>query len=161
MNSPAYKEIYFTIHAPYIVHETIEGETIVMNLKNGYYYSFGGVGPAIWEMILNKADLAQIQKTLQQSFGSDIENLEVVVESFINDLKSNEIIIETEKPDKTLSDKEIESISGSLAFAEAERKAPVFQRYTDMQDVLLLDPIHDVDEKGWPEPRIKNTQKHE
>ena len=28
--------------------------------------------------------------------------------------------------------------------------APELKRYADMQDLLLLDPVHDVDEKGWP-----------
>jgi hypothetical protein len=27
---------------------------------------------------------------------------------------------------------------------------PVLNKYTDMQDLLLLDPIHEVDERGWP-----------
>jgi len=31
---------------------------------------------------------------------------------------------------------------------------PVLEVYTDMQDLLLLDPIHDVDETvGWPSPK--------
>jgi hypothetical protein len=30
----------------------------------------------------------------------------------------------------------------------------VFERFTDMGDLLLLDPVHDVeDEKGWPHPK--------
>jgi hypothetical protein len=28
----------------------------------------------------------------------------------------------------------------------------VLQKYTDMADLLLLDPIHEVDEQGWPQP---------
>jgi hypothetical protein len=28
--------------------------------------------------------------------------------------------------------------------------APVLHKHTDMQDLLLLDPIHEVDETGWP-----------
>jgi hypothetical protein len=27
---------------------------------------------------------------------------------------------------------------------------PVIEIYTDLQDLLLLDPIHDVDDRGWP-----------
>ena len=27
---------------------------------------------------------------------------------------------------------------------------PQLMKYTDMQELILLDPIHDVDEKGWP-----------
>jgi hypothetical protein len=29
----------------------------------------------------------------------------------------------------------------------------VLHRYTDMQDLIVLDPIHDVDETGWPNRR--------
>jgi hypothetical protein len=28
-------------------------------------------------------------------------------------------------------------------------KAPELQKYTDMQDFLLVDPIHETDEAGW------------
>jgi hypothetical protein len=31
--------------------------------------------------------------------------------------------------------------------------APVLKIYTDMQELLLLDPVHDVGVEGWPEPR--------
>jgi hypothetical protein len=27
---------------------------------------------------------------------------------------------------------------------------PLVEHFTDMQDLLLLDPIHDVSEEGWP-----------
>ena len=29
-------------------------------------------------------------------------------------------------------------------------RAPQIRAYTDMQDLLMIDPIHDVDETGWP-----------
>jgi hypothetical protein len=29
---------------------------------------------------------------------------------------------------------------------------PLLHKYSDMQELLLLDPIHDVDEAGWPKP---------
>jgi hypothetical protein len=31
--------------------------------------------------------------------------------------------------------------------------APVLQRYDDLEDLLLLDPIHEVDDAGWPVAR--------
>ena len=33
-------------------------------------------------------------------------------------------------------------------------EAPILQKYTDMQDLLLLDPIHEVDEAGWPHANL-------
>jgi hypothetical protein len=32
---------------------------------------------------------------------------------------------------------------------------PVLERYTDMQELLFLDPIHDVDESGWPHRKVE------
>jgi hypothetical protein len=29
---------------------------------------------------------------------------------------------------------------------------PSLNKYSDMQELLLLDPIHDVDDAGWPKP---------
>ena len=29
-------------------------------------------------------------------------------------------------------------------------ETPILERYTDMQEYLLIDPIHGVDERGWP-----------
>jgi hypothetical protein len=28
--------------------------------------------------------------------------------------------------------------------------APRLERYTDMQEIILLDPVHKVDSQGWP-----------
>jgi len=37
--------------------------------------------------------------------------------------------------------------------SNGEFRAPVLNVYADMKDLLLLDPIHDVDEVGWPTPK--------
>lgn len=36
------------------------------------------------------------------------------------------------------------------ARSSVEFSAPTISVYSDMEDLLLLDPIHDVDETGWP-----------
>ncbi len=56
------------------------------------------------------------------------------------DLKANDLIRDTGEGAGAFSPPAIQG-----AFAP-----PRLQRYTDMQDLLLLDPIHDVDEVGWP-----------
>jgi hypothetical protein len=32
-------------------------------------------------------------------------------------------------------------------------RPPVFEKFDDMQDFFLLDPIHDVGSTGWPRPQ--------
>ena len=31
-----------------------------------------------------------------------------------------------------------------------EYQAPSLEKYSDLQDLLLIDPIHEADESGWP-----------
>ena len=38
------------------------------------------------------------------------------------------------------------------ADGKAAFEAPRLERYTDMKDYFLLDPIHEVDTAGWPQP---------
>ena len=34
---------------------------------------------------------------------------------------------------------------------------PQLEKYTDMQDLVLLDPVHEVDATGWPHPKPAET----
>ena len=31
---------------------------------------------------------------------------------------------------------------------------PKLEKYSDMEDLLLLDPIHDVEDEGWPKANV-------
>jgi hypothetical protein len=35
---------------------------------------------------------------------------------------------------------------------------PTLRKYTDMQDLLLIDPIHEVDDLGWPGVKAKGRE---
>jgi hypothetical protein len=34
--------------------------------------------------------------------------------------------------------------------------APTLKKYSEIEDLLLLDPIHDVDDSGWPNRSAEN-----
>ena len=42
--------------------------------------------------------------------------------------------------------------------ARGAYRTPVLSIYTDMQDLLLLDPIHDVDQAGWPTRKVHERE---
>ncbi len=142
----------FDINVPYIVHETIEGETIVLNLKNGHYYSFDGIGPLVWEMIVAGVEVDRIAEGLKKAIPDVSFDLPEVVDEFIEELKSNEIITERTIGDEPVTETASAESAIPSVIAADQLMPPRFHRYTDMRDVLLLDPIHDVDSKGWPEP---------
>jgi hypothetical protein len=49
--------------------------------------------------------------------------------------------------DAELSNGKPSDISG------CEFVTPCLQKYTDMEELLLIDPIHEIDEVGWPSAR--------
>jgi hypothetical protein len=36
--------------------------------------------------------------------------------------------------------------------------SPVLEKFSDLQELLLLDPIHEVDEEGWPHKAEEGNQ---
>ena len=55
----------------------------------------------------------------------------------------------------TMTDDAAVAPPNGSAPADAARvfEAPRLEKYTDMQDLVLLDPVHEVDEQGWPQQR--------
>ena len=138
----------FRINTPRIVHQTIEGETIIIDFDNGTYFSTDGAGAMIWEQIAQNAPVNDIVHALTQHYAGGDADIKKGVEQFLIELEHESLITPLDHapsaphaapaaPDP--------NPAGRPAF-----QAPSLQKYTDMQDLLLLDPVHDVDEQGWP-----------
>lgn len=141
----------YSVNLKHVVHETVENETIVMNLINGYYYSFSGLASVIWEVVADSGRLDELIKILARFYHQTEEGVQAMVSQFVMELNENELIIERGDEACALNPSEVLPLLQALA---PEFMKPVLFKYTDMQDVLLLDPIHDVDVKGWPEPKF-------
>jgi hypothetical protein len=130
---------------PEIVHETVDGEVIAIDLVNGSYYSLAGSGPLIWSLLADGASEEELRDALEARFGA-VEAIAGDVCGLLEQLRESGLIVETEREagDATLLDK---------AGDGETYEAPRFERYTDMKDYFLLDPIHEVDSAGgWPRP---------
>lgn len=130
---------------PNIMHETIENEVIVVNIDNGTYYSFDGVGGRIWEWLGVGRTLDDVIAAVQSSFRGDATAIAASVTAFVEQLRTEELVRVTHV------ERHAEA-AGAAAPADAPVfAAPALQKYTDMQALLLADPIHEVDESsGWP-----------
>ncbi len=141
---------FLKVNEPNVVHETIDGEAILLDLKTGNYFSLDGAGAIIWDYISltgrwrNAIDL-MVQKTAKQK-----DLISSSIETFVEELIEENLLVPVDNgsgfTSEVSSDIEKGLVEAAIAF-----KAPVVNKYSDMQDLLLLDPIHDVDEKGWPE----------
>ena len=141
MNSP---NKTLKINSPAIVHQIIDGEAVVINLSKGYYYSFNQVGSLIWELIGQRLSFEAVKRKLSDLFTVNTAPVEQDLKEFLNALVQEELIVDSED---TASENQA---SIAMPDEKIQYNKPTFQKYTDMQDFLLVDPIHDVDEMGWP-----------
>jgi hypothetical protein len=128
-----------------VIHETIEGETIIIDLASGTYFSLQGSAPAIWQALAQGKSDEQIVAHLEALYASDADELAPAVTSFLQELVSDQLIAPSENG---------ETPGGAAEPVDAAERAPFvapkLERYTDMQDIILLDPVHKVDSEGWP-----------
>ncbi len=138
---------YLTPNQAKVVYETIDGEVIIINLESGSYYSIVGTGAILWAFIASGVTLEALQEAAAGTFSGDAATIQDGVNSFIDELLAEEIL--------TLAS----GIGSGQTAALSEQPAggvfttPALTIHTNMSDLLLLDPIHDVDEQGWPSQR--------
>jgi hypothetical protein len=135
----------FRIDAENVVHETIDGEVIAIDLGNGSYYSLSGCGPVVWALLGSGASASEICTALEARYEAEPGAIEAAVSDLLERLRESELIVTAN-----------ENVAVS-AWAEQNGSRetfvpPVFERYTDMKDYFLLDPIHEVSPAGWPKP---------
>ena len=137
----------YQINTPAVVSEIIDGEAIIMNLKSGDYYSTEGVGTVLWHGIELRKTYPQLLEIVKTAFLTVPEDLAAVIDPFIDELITHELVREMPAESAGASS---DLVNLSQVNDICEFRAPVLNVYRDMKDLLLLDPIHDVDEVGWP-----------
>jgi hypothetical protein len=129
---------------------------IVINSETGIYYGINSFGTSVFEHLLKGAAPADILAELHTLDGvpSDMEQR---LTDFVEELKNNEIIIDGTTTKNKIITSKVESIAPikpeiaiNPELAEADEFILDVTEYSDAQELLLADPIHDVEEElGW------------
>lgn len=124
-----------------VVCEMIDGELIIMNSKTGKYFSSDGVGPFVWSCVTGGL-------TGKQTITAVAERCRVPATAIADDIQA---FIESLEREDLIRDGSMQPAASVAECSEGlTYSKPVLEIYSDMQDLLLLDPIHDVSEDGWP-----------
>jgi hypothetical protein len=136
-------DIRYEISEPEVVAETIDGEAIVINLERGVYFSFRGTGLFAWESFSQGASFRDVYDGLASVLPDSSIQIKNDIFSFLNKIVEEGLIRSSQRD-------QFEDLSETKSMILAPYVAPEFTKYTDMEALLLLDPIHDTDEMGWP-----------
>ena len=137
--------LYQTNHS-HVINEIIDGEAIIINLASGNYYSLDSVGSQIWALLEQPRTADEVAAILVGRYDASEEVIRRAVENLLERLAVEELVErEDDQPSPASSVPSHPPTNGRLPF-----KDPTFEKFTDMQDLILLDPVHEVGSRGWP-----------
>ncbi len=130
-----------------VIHETLDGEVILIALQTGCYYSLEGAGADVWEGLAAGGTAADVAARLEARHDAGPGEIRAAVADLVHRLVQERLVVpvEHEEPPPAADTAAPVADGPRTPFAP-----PVLHKFTDMQDFLLVDPIHDVDDAGWP-----------
>jgi hypothetical protein len=134
----------YRLNSPDVVQEELEGEVIVVHLVSGSYYSLTKSGAEVWKRLLSGQTAEEIVDQLTALTDGTRPVIGPAVEQFVADLVTEQLLVPvtgTEAPPV---------LANATPGARTPFEPPRFEKFTDMQELLLVDPIHEVAEAGWP-----------
>jgi len=137
----------YRVDSAKVVREHFADETILINMDTCVYYSLNEAAREAFKLLEAGLDVESTADALVRDFEIDVASVPDSVRGLLDELIGEGLmepangIVASPPP------------MAQLGAARKPLAAPEIARYTDMQELLLLDPIHDVDATGWPVAR--------
>lgn len=136
----------FRVDEREVIHETLEGESVLVHMGTGVYFSLRGAAAEIWPLVVAGYSKSAIVRTIVARYAAappDVVDREVRV--LLESLLEHQLATRGPAADSSEVAAELCASSGR-AF-----ETPRLEAFEDMQELLLLDPIHETGEEGWPQ----------
>lgn len=117
---------------PNVVEEEMDGELLAIDDTTGTYVAVRGTGVWLWRLLRAGIDVDRITSALDPAAHADVDR-------FVASVDAAGLLTDG---DGSPSDAPLE--------APQPWTTPEFEVHDDLQDLLLLDPIHEVTDAGWP-----------
>jgi len=134
----------FVINTAHVSSEIFGDEAVVVNFMTGKYFGMTGSAPVIWKLFETPVSGDDVMNVFNGLNGISDEIIGQV-KTFIDILLQENLVIDAgvTNPDNTQST--------TVKIDTDKWQAPILEIYDDLQELIVLDPIHDADpERGWP-----------
>lgn len=120
--------------------EEFDGETVLIDVTRGLYFSLGGSATELWRAFSEQRSEVDVVDTLcLQLAGADRAGLTDAIRS----MRDNGLLLPVPEA-SSVSPKKFMATSSSFAL-------PVVEVYSDLADLIAIDPVHEVNASaGWP-----------
>jgi hypothetical protein len=130
---------YIRTDVPHTAAELFDGELVVANYDSGLYYSVAPGGALVWQGLRHGLTPDALVEWLAAAFPNE-PDLDLRIRAFIDRIVEDGLAVPADMPEQGGPLPELVGTFGALEI----------ERFEDLQELLLLDPVHDVDTTGWP-----------
>jgi hypothetical protein len=131
-----------------VIFERFGDEVVAIHLGTGRYYSLPGVAADTFLLLSRTPGVAELVEALAAKYDAPAEVIADDVRGFVRQLRDESLIVEM----KLTRGRVFEP---PTAFSEPRLPytAPVVHAHRDLENLFLVDPIHEAGEAGWPQVR--------
>ncbi len=133
----------FELNSPNVIGEVIDGEVMIIDLVGGTYFSLAGTSAAAWPMLSTGVPVAAIVDAVSQSCSTDKATIAEELAVFVEALRGESIL----RP----VDPQSVPAAAFPPLPAATYTGFTVARYDDMRALLVVDPVHEVGDFGWPQ----------
>ena len=133
---------YYKLNDARMYADVTDGLAIIIDASSGIYYGMNGFGTSVFQSLLEGSSVDDVFEAAKKLPGAP-DGIEESVKAFIDTLLGFEIVLIAEGAG---------SRPAELNARDAKNDAyiPTCTEYSDVQELLFADPIHEVDEnEGW------------
>jgi len=136
----------FRINTPSVVYERFDNELVAIHMGTGVYHSMAGAATDTFILLSDEATAPELAQALAGKYAASSGEILAHLTPFLEQLQSEQLIVTVESR-KTRSPLHLDGEARGVPFL-----APTLEAFRDLEGLLLLDPIHEVDDEGWPPP---------
>jgi hypothetical protein len=119
-----------------VTFQLLDGEVVAIHFTKGIYYNLRGAAAVIFDALARGIESSQVVASFWGAPADAGSTIQLLADRFVAD--------------------ELLAVTGATSAPATQStqvtawKEPVVESYTDLQQLLLADPIHDVGTEAWP-----------
>ena len=140
----------YQLRLPEVTLESFEGESIVIDFASGCYYSLTSSASEMLKLLASGASEAEVAALLLARHPEVSARLRADLVALLERLLGERILVSREG---TPSESDVTLPAPVPAYLP-----PGLERFEDMREMLLLDPIHEIDQATWGTPPVNGAE---
>lgn len=132
-----------------VMSEVLDGEAVIVDLQSGRYHAAVDVAATVWTAVGRGVSFDEIVIEVRRRHLDAPADAADQVRAFLAELVDQGLVAPVEAGTDGVADA-LDVTDVEAPVATTPWRPPALESHDDLEDLLLLDPVHDVTAGGWP-----------